>query len=113
MTTIEYEGYEMPNSHVLEQQLAEMRISISKMADALTKLAILEERHQVTQARVEKLEDRLVEVSKQASAVEINQIKHFATIDGILRVLKIQWLVLGTTLTLLVGKILLNYLKLG
>ncbi|MDY7537627.1 hypothetical protein QN372_00545 [Undibacterium sp. RTI2.1] len=113
-TEFEIQGYEMPpNSTALEQQMAEVRISVGKMADALTKLAILEERHQATIARVAKMEDRIIDVAKKSNDMELAQVRHFATLDGITSTIRVLWVVVGTTSITFIGKFVMSFLHVG
>lgn len=104
------ESLEMPpnSSTNIEREITDMRHSIEKMADALIKLALLEERHQVTQSRVEKVEDKLAEYQRKLNEVEIAQITHMAKLKGMTSTLRILWVVVGGVVAAVVSKIILT-----
>jgi uncharacterized protein involved in exopolysaccharide biosynthesis len=87
---------------VLEQQVndvqrdvADIKGALSQIATAITKLAILEERHQATQLRVEKLEDRLVETSERVTKLNETNIEHVAMVKGMSGTLKVVYTLLA------------------
>lgn len=87
---------------VLEQQVndvqrdvVDIKGALSQIAAAITKLAILEERHQVTQMRVEKLEDRLTETNTKVTALNETNIEHVAMVKGMSGTLKVVYTILG------------------
>lgn len=93
------ESMQMPlNPVVLEQQLSEMRLSIAKIADAMTKMAVLEERHQTTREKVEKVEERLLVSEGKIASIETKQVTHFAKLDGVAATMRVMWTVIGATL---------------
>lgn len=92
----------MTNRAALEQQMdevrsdvREMRSSMAKIAEAITRLAVLEERHLSTAARLDKIEGRLRDGETKASELDKTQIKYIATLDGITKTVRILWLVGG------------------
>lgn len=92
----------------VQRDVGEIKGALSQIAAAITKLAVLEERHQATQTRVEKLEDRLVEAVKKVSELEITNIKHVSMFEGISRTVRVGWIVLGSGAAAVVGKLLLS-----
>jgi uncharacterized coiled-coil protein SlyX len=79
----------------VQRDVGEIKGALSQIATAITKLAILEERHQATQMRVEKLEDRLVETNKAVTKLNETNIEHVATVKGMAGTLKVVYTILG------------------
>ena len=116
----------MPNPAALEQQMAEVRedvreirASMSKIADAITRLAVLEEKHQSINSacermatKIEKIEERqrdaehhneaIVlllkhkdEVEKKIADLEIEQVRIVSTAEGVSKTVKTVWALIG------------------
>ncbi|PLC44585.1 hypothetical protein C0Q88_07855 [Ralstonia pickettii] len=100
---MEHEGtIIMTNRAALEQQMdevrsdvREMRASMAKIAEAITRLAVLEERHLSTAARLDKIESRQRDSESKVSELDKTQIKYIATLDGITKTVRILWVVGG------------------
>lgn len=109
----------MPNQSVFEERMndvrediREVRSAMGKIADAITRMAILEERHRGTDDRVAKAEERLRDVEKKSSENEKSYLKLIATINGITSTSRVLWLVGGTVIGGLAIKYLSSYLAL-
>lgn len=96
--TNHYEGFEMPSQTIFEKQMEELRIdmremrtAIVKMADAMSKLAVLEERNLAQTTTIEKLTERVGKNEDKLVHVEIDQIKFQATVDGVSKTMKMMW----------------------
>jgi uncharacterized coiled-coil protein SlyX len=79
----------------VQRDVGEIKGALSQIAAAITKLAILEERHQATQVRVEKLEDRLIETNKAVTKLNETNIEHVATVKGMASTLKVVYTILA------------------
>lgn len=119
-------GIEMPEANAVLAQMDEMKIdmkeirsSISKIAEALTRLAVLEEKshsHAATLERVVLKVDRIEErqrdaetirdvvarntqriemVEAKAEATKIGQIEFNAEVKGITKTIKVMWTAFG------------------
>lgn len=104
----------MSEFKALEQQLnetredvREVRTGIGRIADAVTKLAILEERHQMTNIRVDNLDKRVTGVEVKASEIEKAHLKLLHTLGGVGSSLRVIWLVSGAAATALFIKVIL------
>jgi hypothetical protein len=81
--------------NTVQHDVGEMKGALTQIASALTKLAILEERHQATQVRVEKVEDRLVETNKAVTKLNETNIEHVAMVKGMSSTLKVVYTLLA------------------
>lgn len=88
----------------VQKDVGEIKGALSQIASAITKLAVLEDRHQNTLARVDKLETRLQANVDKTSELEKAQIKAFAMAEGASRAIKIVWMVIGAAVVAAIGK---------
>jgi hypothetical protein len=79
----------------VQEDVREIRTSMTKVADALVKLAVIEERHLTTQRRVDRLEVQLDETTKKTAELEKSNIKHEAMAEGVKRTVKVVWTLIG------------------
>jgi regulator of replication initiation timing len=79
----------------VQRDVVDIKGALSQIATAITKLAILEERHQATQLRVEKLEDRVTETSEKVTKLNETNIEHVAMVKGMSGTLKVVYTLLA------------------
>lgn len=91
----------------LRSDLREVKDSMKQIAEAMTRLAVLEERHQTIMARMNRIEDRQQNSEKKVSEVREAHISLMSTIDGIVKSAKVMWLVIG------VGAVALGWKAIG
>lgn len=84
------------NFKAIQSDLEDMKSSMAKIADALTKIAILEERYAVMQASMNRIVEKLDTIDARQSATEIAQIKQDTTIKVTIRAIQIAWAILGS-----------------
>jgi len=96
------QGFEMPNQSVFDQrmdsmadELREMRSAVSKVAEALTKLSVLEERNATTNQAIEKIAQRQDKVEDKISSLELEQVKFESNAKGMATAVKLFWGVFG------------------
>jgi len=89
-------------TNVFEQQMEELKIdmremrgAITKMAEALTKLSVLEERNLAANVAIEKIAERLDKTDEKVNRVELEQVKFEATVGGISKTMKAMWAAFG------------------
>lgn len=83
----------------IRQSLAEVKNTMSKMADALERLARLEERHANTTSALDRAFSALTKLEARIEAIERQQPVQKLTSDW---VINLVWAVVGTVMTLLV-----------
>lgn len=83
----------------IRQSLAEVKNTMSKMADALERLARLEERHANTASALDRAFTALTRLEARIEAIERQQPVQKLTSDW---VINLVWAVVGTGATLLV-----------
>lgn len=88
----------------------EVRTGIGKIAEAITKLAVLEERHQMTIGKVDALDKRVTSVESKTSELEKAHLKLLHTLGGVGSSLRVVWLVSGAVITGLVLKVIIPML---
>lgn len=91
--------------NAMRSDLREMRISVNQIADAMTRLAILEERYQSTTVRTDRLEERLAIAEQKTNEVREAHIILTANIDGMSKAFKFLWAVLGVGVVGVVVKV--------
>lgn len=91
-----------PNQTVFEKQMEElradmrgMRATMGQIAQALTKLSILEERNLSMNQSVEKLDTRQEKIEAKMALIELEQVRANATVDGATKTVKVMWAVVG------------------
>jgi hypothetical protein len=92
------QGIEMPNQTAFDQrmdqmaeELREMRSAIAQVAQALTKLSVLEERNLVASQAIEKIASRQDKLDEKLNTVALDQAKFQANIDGTTKAMKFMW----------------------
>jgi vacuolar-type H+-ATPase subunit E/Vma4 len=80
---------------VIRNDLEDMKASMSKMADALAKIAVLEERHQVMSSTLMRILEKLDKVDSRQNNLEMAQMRQATTIKVSVNALKVAWGVLG------------------
>lgn len=80
---------------VIQGDLEDMKASMSKMADALAKIAVLEERHQVMSSTLMRILEKLDKVDARQNSLEMAQMRQSTTIKVSVNALKVAWGVLG------------------
>ncbi|MFT4064260.1 hypothetical protein [Paraburkholderia sp.] len=93
----------------VQEDVREIRTSMKTVADALVKLAVIEERHLTTQRRVDRLEINLEETVKKTAELEKSNIKHEAMAEGIKRTVKVVWGLIGAGVLAIGAKIFHQY----
>lgn len=84
------------NFKIIQSDLADMKSSMAKIADALTKIAILEERYAVMQNSMNRIIEKLDTIDARQSATELAQVKQDTTLKVSLRAIQIAWAILGS-----------------
>ena len=88
------------------EDVREVRTGIGKITEAITKLAVLEERHTMTIGKVEALDKRVTIVESKSSELEKAHLKLLHTLGGVGWSLRIIWVMSGAV----VGGLALKYL---
>lgn len=84
------------NFRVIQTDLADMKASMSKMADALSKIAVLEERHQSMSSTMFRIMEKLERLDEKYADLHLQQVKQETTVKVTVRAIQIIWGVLGT-----------------
>lgn len=80
---------------IIRNDLEDMKASMSKMADALAKIAVLEERHQVMTSTQMRILEKLEKLDDRQNSLEMAQMRQATTIKVSVNALKVAWGVLG------------------
>jgi len=80
---------------VIQSDLADMKSSMSKMADAISKIAILEERHQAMHNTMLRTLEKIEKQSERLTALEMEQVKQQTTIKVTIKAIQVAWAVIG------------------
>ncbi len=80
---------------VIQGDLEDMKASMSKMADALSKIAILEERHQTMSANMLRVTEKLEKIAERQAVLELDHVKQDTTIKVTVKAIQVIWAVLG------------------
>lgn len=81
--------------NVIRGDLEDMKVSMSKMADALSKIAVLEERHQAMSTNILRVTEKLEKIAERQSALELVHVKQDTTIKVTIKAIQVAWAVLG------------------
>ena len=80
---------------VIQSDLEDMKTSMSKMADALSKIAILEERHQTMSANMLRVTEKLEKIAERQAVLELDHVKQDTTIKVTVKAIQIIWTIIG------------------
>ena len=80
---------------VIQGDLEDMKSSMSKMADALSKIAILEERHQTMSATMLRVTEKLEKIAERQSLLEMAHVKQETTVKVTVKAIQVIWGVIG------------------
>lgn len=86
------------NFRIIQGDLEDMKASMSRMADALTKIAVLEEKHQVMAATMLKITEKIDTLSDKYGELFIEQVRQQTTVKVSLKAIQIAWGVIGSAL---------------
>lgn len=84
------------NFQSIQGDLADMKSSMSKMADALAKIAVLEERHQVMSATMLRIMEKLENLDAKQNELTLAQVKQDTTIKVSMRAIQVAWAFIGS-----------------
>lgn len=80
---------------IIQGDLSDMKTSMSKMADAISKIAILEERHQAMHNTMLRALEKIEKQGERISALEMEQVKQQTTIKVSIKAIQIAWALIG------------------
>jgi predicted nucleic acid-binding Zn-ribbon protein len=80
---------------VIQGDLEDMKASMSKMADALSKIAVLEERHQTMSATMLRVMEKLEKIAERQSSLELEHVKQATTVKVTVKAIQVVWGVIG------------------
>lgn len=80
----------------IQGDLEDMKASMSKMADALSKIAVLEERHQTMAANMLHITEKLEKIAERQSSLELAHVKQDTTIKVSVKAIQVAWAVIGS-----------------
>jgi uncharacterized coiled-coil DUF342 family protein len=83
---------------VIQGDLEDMKASMSRMADALTKIAILEEKHQVMAQTMLKITEKIDALTDKHNALHVEQVKQQTTLKVSMKAIQVAWGVIGSGL---------------
>lgn len=75
--------------------LSDIKSSMGKIAEALTRLALLEERHSVVVSTTRQIEERQTRFDDRLDRIEKEQIRYEATASTAGKAIKMVWAVVG------------------
>lgn len=91
-----------PESHlfdtslkVIQDDLADMKSSMSKIADALSKIAVLEERHSAMTQSLVRVSEKLEDMDKRQNLLEMAQVRQETTVRVTIKAIQVAWGVIG------------------
>ena len=92
----------------VKEDMREIRASMSKIADAVARLAVLESQNKANAQRMENLEARQTTVEKESAETRLQLIRAQAQLSGAMTTIKILWAVIGSTALTIVVKLFLG-----
>lgn len=82
----------------IQSDITDMKSSMSKIAEALTKIAVLEEKHQTISTTMIKILDRIEVMDRRQTALELAQATQSARQDTAVKSIQVAWTILGSGL---------------
>ena len=86
------------NFQSIRTDMADLKVSMGKVADAITRLAVLEERHQSMQMAMNRVVEKLDALDARQAALQIEQVKQATGLKVSMRAVQVAWAVLGSGL---------------
>lgn len=83
------------NLRAIQDDLADMKSSMSKIADALSKIAVLEERHSAMTKNLVRVMEKLEDMDKRQNAMELVQVRQETTVKVTIKAIQVAWGVIG------------------
>lgn len=80
----------------IREDLSDMKTSMSKIADAVIRLAVLEDRHINSTAVMDKMIVRMEKMEERQHAYELAKTASEARVDGAVKTLRFFWVICGT-----------------
>jgi hypothetical protein len=94
---------------ILQEEMRDIRAAVSKMADALTKLSVLEERNLIANTAIEKMMTRMDKMDERISAVVLDHAKFEARIVGMSTAMKWMWGAFGAGVVYIGGQVVKHF----
>jgi ParB-like chromosome segregation protein Spo0J len=94
---------------ILQDEMRDIRATMGKMADALTKLSVLEERNLIANTAIEKMMARQDKADERLQAVILDHAKFEANIAGISTAMKWMWAAFGSGVIYIGGQVIKHY----
>jgi chromosome segregation ATPase len=85
--------------------LSDIKSSMGKIAEALTRLALLEERHSVNVSTTRRIEEEVQLHDRRLDVIEKEQIRVEASTETAIKAVKVAWAVLGAGVLYVGGKV--------
>lgn len=79
----------------VREDVREIRAGMAQVAEAITRLAVLEDRNVASMQRIASLEERQRDVEKKNAETNLAMVKLLAQMDGASRTIKVMWAVVG------------------
>lgn len=79
----------------VREDVREIRAGMAQVAEAITRLAVLEDRNVAATQRIAALEERQREVEKKNAETNLAHVKLLAQMEGASRTIKVMWMVVG------------------
>jgi predicted nucleic acid-binding Zn-ribbon protein len=80
---------------ILQGDISDIKSSMGKIADAVTRLAVLEEKHQTTVLAMERIMTRIERDENRIGELEKAHIRQETAFEAYARAVKMAWAVLG------------------
>lgn len=90
----------------LQNELTDIRISMKQIADAMTRLAVLEERHSVVAQLASKVDSKANEQEKEISSLKTEIAVFKAKADTVGQSVRVVWAVFGSAFLLVAGRLI-------
>lgn len=94
---------------ILQDEMRDIRATMGKMADALTKLSVLEERNLTANIAIEKMLSRMDKIDERVNAVILDHAKFEANIAGISTAMKWMWAAFGTGIVYIGNQVIKHF----
>lgn len=95
--------------HRMQLDMVDIKTSMSKIADALTKIAVLEEKHQTVSTVQIKMIEKVDGLEKRQAALELTNAAHVSAVQTASKAVAVAWAVLGAGILALAAKIITSF----
>ena len=89
----------------VKEDMREIRASLSKIADAMTRLAVMESQNKNVSDRIDLVETQVKAAEKEGAEIRLQLIRATSQLTGAVTTIKVLWTVIGASAVTILVKL--------